>query len=166
MPRQGHEQIVTAGIAPRANEARGEDPAGQVSSELRLDVPGQPAIVVVAGVREEGLEVLLDDAVLDGLGWTPGGVRRREDGHETARFAGRVPSRRAFEGEVNDEKGMAVSWARGGWPGPSRHGAQSVTCGEGPSRAQQGARRGACADRRSPATPLGPRKREPHVRPA
>jgi hypothetical protein len=41
----------------------GEDPALQVAAELVFDVPRERRLVHLAGVSEEGLQVLTHDAV-------------------------------------------------------------------------------------------------------
>ena len=61
--------------------ALGEYPTGQEGSKLGLDVPRQPAVVVLAGLREEGFEMLADEAVEDGLGRMPRKIRWRESSH-------------------------------------------------------------------------------------
>jgi hypothetical protein len=58
---------VATRIAPGPREAPAEITAGQISTELPLDVAREPAIVVLAGVGEEGLEVLADETVKNGL---------------------------------------------------------------------------------------------------
>ena len=58
MTREGHEQIVAAGVAVAPGEALAKHPALEVRAQLLLDVPGQPALVVLAGVSEKRLEVL------------------------------------------------------------------------------------------------------------
>jgi hypothetical protein len=52
-------------------------------------------------------------------------VRRISDARPAS-----TPCRRAvMRRDVDDELGIVVSWAQGGWPGPSPTGARSVTCG-------------------------------------
>ena len=62
-------------------EALAEHPALEVRAQLLLDVPGQPALVVLAGVREKRLEVPADQAVQDRLGRALRSVAGGEDGH-------------------------------------------------------------------------------------
>ena len=59
--------LVAAGSS-QVDEAVGEHAASEVGAELALDAAGQGAIVGGAGVLEEGLEVLADDATEEGPG--------------------------------------------------------------------------------------------------
>jgi hypothetical protein len=48
---------MTARIAPGARETLREDTTSEVGPELRLDVAGQAAVIVLAGVREKRLKM-------------------------------------------------------------------------------------------------------------
>ena len=71
-------------------------PALEVRAQLLLDVPGQPALVVLAGVSEKRLEVLADQAVQDRLGRAP---------RERRRGRGR-PRRRTWRGPCRPRRGQ------------------------------------------------------------
>jgi hypothetical protein len=65
---EGDEEIPTAVVAMESQEAVGEEAAGEVIAERLLDVARQTARVVLAGMIEEGLEIVADDRVEDGVG--------------------------------------------------------------------------------------------------
>ena len=54
------------------------------AAELVHDVARQRGLVGLTRVGQEGLQVLADDSVEDGLGRPSGAVGRGEDGHEAA----------------------------------------------------------------------------------
>ncbi len=66
---EGHQEIVAARGAAGAAEAIGQDAALQVASQLALHVAGYrvPIALAFARQREVGLQVLLDEAIEDGL---------------------------------------------------------------------------------------------------
>ena len=66
---EGHEEIMAARRAPCAGEAVGQDDALKIVSEFQLHGAGYrvPIAVALARQREVGLQVLLDEAVEDGL---------------------------------------------------------------------------------------------------
>ncbi len=55
---EGHEEVVTARLAPRADEAASEDPALEVPAQLALDVPSDRRTfrIALVGFREPGLK--------------------------------------------------------------------------------------------------------------
>jgi hypothetical protein len=78
----------------RAHEPFRKKAALQVGAQLVLYIPREPAFVVLAGVREERLEVLPDEAVEHRVGGTAWKIGRRENGHDTLRLARHVPESR------------------------------------------------------------------------
>ena len=64
---EGHEEIVAALATACAGEAIGQDAALQVASEFALHIAGYRVPIAVARPCEVGLQVLLDEAVEDGL---------------------------------------------------------------------------------------------------
>jgi hypothetical protein len=82
---------VAAGVATSARETLAEYAARQIRSKLLLDVPREPSVVVLAGVGEEGFEVLADETVQNGFCGATRQIGGSEDGHEAPYFAGRMP---------------------------------------------------------------------------
>ena len=76
---KGDKKVTTAIRAIGTGEAIGKDAAFQVASEVPLDIDWDRLAVPVAFVRQQqvGLQVLLDDAVEDGLLRMATGVRSR-----------------------------------------------------------------------------------------
>ena len=74
---KGDKKITPAIRAVGAGEAIGEDTAFQVASEVPLDIGRHRMSVPIAFTRQHqvGLQVLLDDAVQDGLLRMATGVR-------------------------------------------------------------------------------------------
>jgi hypothetical protein len=64
---EGHQEIVATLGTAGAGEAVGQDAALQVASKFALHVAGYRVTIAVASQREVGLQVLLDEAVEDGL---------------------------------------------------------------------------------------------------
>jgi hypothetical protein len=77
LARERDQEIALAVVAVKPDESVGEDAALQIGAERLLDVPGQAAVIGLAGVCEEGLEVARDDAVEHGLGRAARGVFER-----------------------------------------------------------------------------------------
>jgi hypothetical protein len=74
--RESHQPLATALLAADAEKAVGEDSTGEEGAELALDEAGDHA-TLIAGEGEKGLEVVLQDAVEDGvLGGAPLVLRR------------------------------------------------------------------------------------------
>ena len=62
---EGHELVLSAARAVHARKAVSQDAAVEVAAELALDEAWEPGATAFVGVREEGLEVLAQDAVED-----------------------------------------------------------------------------------------------------
>ena len=92
LTRERNEQIMTARVAPGARETFREDTTFEVGSELRLDVAGQAAVVVLAGMREKRLKMPVYEAVENGLGGTAGQIRGGERGHGAVPFVDPMPA--------------------------------------------------------------------------
>jgi hypothetical protein len=73
LAREGDEAIVAAVVAVQAQEAEGEDATAQEGAELLLDEAGH-GMPAFARLREEGLEVLANRPVEEGLLGAVGGV--------------------------------------------------------------------------------------------
>jgi hypothetical protein len=97
---------VAAGIAVASCKPVAKDAAAKVGAELVLDVGGEGANVAFARVRDEGVQVIADDAVQRRVGRTAGNVRNSEAGHDPLAMRSVVPGPgvstserlRAFEG--------------------------------------------------------------------
>ena len=104
---------MAARVAARPHKAVREDAALQVRAELVLDIAGQAALVLLAGVREKGLEVVANERVEGRLRRSTRGIRGSEAGHEgplwlRACHAGR----RVFSGTCNGPTLSRTGWAR------------------------------------------------------
>jgi len=77
--RESDEKVATARQAVRTGKAIREDAAFQVASEVALNIGWYRMAIPIAFARQHqvGLQVLLDDAVQDGLFGTATGVRGR-----------------------------------------------------------------------------------------
>jgi len=84
------QDIVTAGVAVRAGEPSGQDPALEIGAQLALDVAGERRSVgvVLAPVCQPGLEVLLRGPVEHAALGTATAVEPRRTG--TGRGANRA----------------------------------------------------------------------------
>ena len=79
LTRKCDEKVSTALRAVGTSEAIGEDAAFEVASEIPLDIKWYRVPVPIAFTRQHqvGLQVLLDDAIQDGLLGMATGVRSR-----------------------------------------------------------------------------------------
>lgn len=86
---EGDKEITTAIRAVGTGEAIGEDTAFQVASEVPLDIGRHRMSVPIAFMRQHqvGLQMVLDDAVEDGLLRTATGVRNRSTSPDSAAIA-------------------------------------------------------------------------------
>jgi hypothetical protein len=76
LAREGHEALEGAVGAPKPREAMGQDPAREELAKLLLDEAGQAvAVAAVSDFPEEGLQVLADDGVEDGVLGVAGLIR-------------------------------------------------------------------------------------------
>jgi len=77
--RESDEKVATARRAVRTGKAIGEDAAFQVASEVPLGIGRYRMAIPIAFTRQHqvSLQVLLDDAVQDGLLRMATGVRSR-----------------------------------------------------------------------------------------
>ena len=79
--RERHEQVMTAVVAVRANEAVGEHAASKVCAKLSLHVGRERLVVRFRRVTKERGQVLLYYPVERSLRWPPRRVCRREGSH-------------------------------------------------------------------------------------
>jgi len=85
MIREGQEALEGAVGAPKPREAVGQDPAREELAELLLDEAGQAvSVAAVRGFSQEGLEVLANDGVQDGVLGVAGLIRPGRVGHALA----------------------------------------------------------------------------------
>jgi hypothetical protein len=79
LAEESHQEVTAAIRAVGTGEAIGEDAAFQVASEVPLDIGRHRMAIPIAFTRQHqvGLQVLLDDAVQDGLLRMATGVRSR-----------------------------------------------------------------------------------------
>ena len=66
LARKRQQAVAAAGIAVEPKETTGEDTTREIGAQLALDEAGH-GMLALAGAREEGLEVLPDDLVQQGL---------------------------------------------------------------------------------------------------
>jgi hypothetical protein len=64
---EGDEEVAAAVVAVASQEAMGEDAARKVAAERLLDVVRKTARVILPGMIEEGLEVVANEGVENGL---------------------------------------------------------------------------------------------------
>jgi hypothetical protein len=66
LARKSQQAVAAAGIAVEPKETTGEDATREIGAQLALDEAGH-GVLALAGAREEGLELLADDLVQQGL---------------------------------------------------------------------------------------------------
>jgi len=113
---QAHQQLVAAVPATHAREAMGEDPAGEIALELRLDEPRESGALGGAAARlfEEGAQVSADGGVQERvLRFAPAPLAgERPPGCAGELLIGRSRRRGAFRSLSATPRGRSTKRAR------------------------------------------------------